>query len=484
MLTYPAALSAFASTFAGLVAVLAARMSFGPGWRELRYFAAVSAFAALFLSGCTVMMVAEDAHTVVLASRFTLIVAPMHGAAWFAYAAEQERRRLSRLERAISFVGLSAGLTGLVPGALLREDIVVRRVSWLGWVYQDPLPTPLGMFAYSVYCGALAVLTYRYFVRWRRGEAYAAAHFFGLALLMLAGVNDSLGAAHVIGSPYLLSVGFLAAVGCVGVALTARFVALAQSLDAQTVELRATQSVLVQRERLAALGELSAIVAHEVRNPIAIMFNAISLLRRHPNDLRDRGTLLDIVDDEAQRLMRMVNDLLAFARPDALRLRRTPLHPILLGAAEAAHAIALEPLPRVRIQVSDGVPPLECDVDLVRQAVINLISNALQAAPAETVNVRAELEPEGAAAAPVVRILVEDRGEGVAAPSIPRLFTPFFTTRPAGTGLGLAIVRRVAEAHGGDVRLLPTEGPGATFMLRLPVDAPSAKRVQSQAGDA
>ena len=142
----------------------------------------------------------------------------------------------------------------------------------------------------------------------------------------------------------------------------------------------------------------------------------------------------------------------------------------------AAAAIAADHAARVHVHVAEGLPALECDAELVRQAVLNLISNALQAAPSEAVNVRAELEPFEAPAVPVVRIVVEDRGSGVAIESIPRLFTPFFTTRPTGTGLGLAIVRRVAEAHGGDVRLVPTEGPGATFWLRLPVDAPSARQ--------
>ncbi len=480
MLSSPAAvLSIVTSAVAALLTMLAAAMSFGPGWRELRYFSAVSAFAALFAGGCAVTMLPVEDHVVVLATRFTLIVAPMHGAAWFAYAAEQEHRALSHLDRAICAAGLAIGLVGLVPGGLVREAISVRHVGWLGWTYRDALPTPLGMLAYVIYCGALVVLTWRYLQRWRRGEPYAAAHFFGLTALMLAGVNDSLAAAHVLDSPYVLSVGFLVAVGGVGAALTARFVALARSLDSQTAQLRATQSTLVQRERLAALGELSAVVAHEVRNPITVMFNAITVLRRGSGTSCDHATLLDIVDDEARRLMRLVTDLLAFASPAALRIKRTSLHPILTGAAEVAQATTAERAARIHVHVADGVPALECDAELVRQAVINLIANAIQAAPSEPVNVRAELEPGGPASVPVVRIVVEDRGAGVPVEVIPRLFSPFFTTRPSGTGLGLAIVRRVAEAHGGDVRLVPSPGPGATFWLRLPVDAVSVECARS-----
>ena len=164
----------------------------------------------------------------------------------------------------------------------MSDQVAERRVDWLGWVYRDAVPTTLGSVSYIIYCGALVILTVRYARRWREGQPYAAAHFFGIGVLLVAGVNDSLTASRVYDAPYLLDLGFLTAILCVGFALTARFVESARSLDAQTTQLRATQATLVQRERLAALGELSAVVAHEVRNPIAIIFNAIAVLRRVP----------------------------------------------------------------------------------------------------------------------------------------------------------------------------------------------------------
>ena len=155
--------------------------------------------------------------------------------------------------------------------------------------------------------------------------------------------------------------------------------------------------------------------------------------------------------------MRMVNDLLAYASPGGSVSAARRSESILAGAAEAAHAIAPPGAREVRVHVASELPALMCDEQLVRQAVINLITNAMQASPEEVVDVRAELESREP---PTVRIVVVDRGGGVPADIVPRLFTPFFTTRAAGTGLGLAIVRRVAEAHGGDVQLAPPEGPG------------------------
>ncbi len=469
MLTYPAVLSLVVVVVGALFALLTAALSSGPGWRELRQYSACAALASLFVATNLVTSVATSPHVLALASRAGLLVASLHGAAWFAYSAAQEGRSWTRFDRAVVGVGMLVGVLALVPGLLISDQTATRHIAWLGWDYREVLPTPAGVVGYAVFCGGLGVLASRYLSRWRRGEPYAAAHFLGMGALLAAAINDSLTAARLYDAPYLVDLGFLTAVGCVGSALTARFVAAARSLDDHARQLRATQAALVQRERLAALGELSAIVAHEVRNPIAIMFNAITVLRRTrraPPPSADETTLLQIVDDEAQRLMRMVNDLLAYARPEALRLTKTPLDSILAGAAEAAHAIAPAGSVGVQIHVPAELPSVECDEQLVRQAVINLMTNAMQAAPRETVDVRAELDPDDPR---FVRITVRDRGSGVPPEAVPRLFTPFFTTRAAGTGLGLAIVRRVAEAHGGDVRLAPSDGPGAMFYLSLPV---------------
>jgi len=465
----PAVVAIVVTVVGLLFALLTARFSLGPGWRELREYSTAAAFGAAFTATTAVNTMAVTPDTLRLASRVGLLFAALHGAAWFAYSAAQERRAWTRVDRLLVGAGLAVGVAALVPGVIVSDVVSVRPIAWLGVVYRDAVPTPLGAFGFSIYCIALVVLTYRYWRRWRHGVPYAAAHFFGLGALLIAAVNDSLTAAQLYDAPYMLDLGFLTAIGCVGGALTARFVASARSLDEQGHTLRATQAALVQRERLAALGELSAVVAHEVRNPIGIIFNAIAVLRRSPRDSRDADTLLEIVDEEAQRLIAMVNDLLAFASPGRLRITKTSLDAILSGAAEAAHASAPPGSPGVHVHVSPAVPPVECDEQLVRQAVINLITNGMQASPGEVVEVLAELDPEDPT---VVRIAVKDRGHGVPAEAIPRLFTPFFTTRPTGTGLGLAIVRRVAEAHGGEVRVVPSGGPGATFWLKLPLETP------------
>ena len=182
----------------------------------------------------------------------------------------------------------------------------------------------------------------------------ALAHVIGLVALVLAGVNDSLTSAYVYEGPYLLDVGFLVVVGCVGSTLTVRFLDAAHSLERETAKLRATQAELVKQERLAALGELSAVVAHEVRTPVSIMFNALSVLRRQRMQTETEA-LIGIVEEEAQRLKRMIDDLLAFARPQTLRMTRVEMHPMIESAVFAAR-IATQSDVEVVIELDDGRP--------------------------------------------------------------------------------------------------------------------------------
>ena len=450
------------AVLAAFLAFFAARISLGPGWRELAPFSVGAALAAIF-AACDAVFALQDVSgsTIVFASRLALAVAGLHGVTWYVYYAAQHKRALTRFERAMVAAGVVCACCALVP-RLLITDTLYSRPCW-GVVYRDAYPTWLGDVVCGFYCVAILELARRYFLAWRRGVRGAFAHFLGLAVLVLAGVNDSLTSAFVYEGPYLLDVGFLVVVGCVVWTLTVRFIEAARSLEAQTAQLHATQAELVKRERLAALGELSAVVAHEVRTPVAVMFNALSVLRRQRTTV-DHEALILIVEEEAQRLKRMIDDLLAFARPQTLRMARVEVGPLVAGAVEAARA-STEGGVEVAIDVPDDVPLVDCDEQRVREAIINLVTNAMQASRRlEPVRVRVTRDGRR------VRIAVTDDGPGIPRELVPRLFTPFFTTRPTGTGLGLAVVRRIAEGHGGEV-LCDPKGPGATFVLVLPIDA-------------
>ncbi|MEO7113502.1 MAG: GAF domain-containing protein [Polyangiaceae bacterium] len=231
------------------------------------------------------------------------------------------------------------------------------------------------------------------------------------------------------------------------------------------------QASLVVHERLAALGELSAVIAHEVRNPLAVIFNSLGALRKLAPPTDDARVLLDIVDEEAARLNRIVADLLDFVRPYSSHPRPASLERLVRSAIDGAlRSIRTD----VTIDTEIICPGTELLLDetMIQQALSNLIVNAIQATPAGgRILVRSRMiESQTASGELKTRLTFEvtDEGPGIDPSDVPRLFQPFYTTKPTGTGLGLAVVRRIAEALGGGVDARCGETSGAVFMLSLP----------------
>jgi len=233
-------------------------------------------------------------------------------------------------------------------------------------------------------------------------------------------------------------------------------------------ELARTQEELVKRERLAALGELSAVVAHEVRNPLGVIFNSLGSLRKLLRPTGDGAMLLDIVEEEADRLDRIVRDLLDFARPNEPALEPERLDGLLADTIQAAQGDRIPAGVKVELEVPPDLPLVRIDARMIRQVLLNLVLNGMQAMPrGGTLRVRAERDP---ADGRMVRVEFIDQGTGVPPELAPRIFQPFFTTKAAGTGLGLAVVKRFVDAHGGTIHFHSRQGEGTTFILRLPVD--------------
>jgi signal transduction histidine kinase len=232
-------------------------------------------------------------------------------------------------------------------------------------------------------------------------------------------------------------------------------------------DLARTQQALVKRERLAALGELAAVVAHEVRNPLGVIFNSVTSLKRLLAERRpDADMLLEMVGEEADRLNRIVGDLLDFARPHEADLRPASLREVAQKAGEAVRP-QLGNTVRLRIDIPASLPPVPVDARLLYQALINLLINAVQAMPrgGEVLLFACEAERAGAN---WIKLEVSDNGPGLSREITERLFEPFFTTKATGTGLGLAVVKRIIEAHKGEVAVTSEEGRGTTFTLWLP----------------
>ncbi|MCE9668274.1 MASE1 domain-containing protein [Myxococcus stipitatus] len=254
---------------------------------------------------------------------------------------------------------------------------------------------------------------------------------------------------------------------------------LNQELRQSLQRLAATQATLVRRERMAALGELSATVAHEVRNPLGAISNALAALRRLVPQVAEgpANTLLGIMDEEVQRLDLIVNDLLDFTRPVEPRLHAQALGPVVEGALTASLRSGTSGI-RVSHAFDEPLPPIAVDAHLLHVALTNLFTNAVQAMPSGG-NLVARLEPDTRAGAPHARLTISDTGHGITPELQQRIFEPFFTTRASGTGLGLAIVRRIVDGHHGEVAVDSTVGQGTTFTVWLPYPQEAAPRASA-----
>lgn len=248
-------------------------------------------------------------------------------------------------------------------------------------------------------------------------------------------------------------------------------------LEISYAELELMHSELTQKEQLAAVGELAAAIAHEVRNPLAVIVNAVSGLRRETILPKDRETLLSIVEEEAGRLNHLVSELLRFARPVSAARAPVSLEDILgqvMRDGREGYEI------RVRRPKDDDLGTLWIDAGLFRLALDNLIENAAQAMPEggviDVVLRRGHLSDGEQAAV----IEVRDQGVGMSVETMERAKKPFFTTRPRGTGLGLPIVQRILDAHGGELEIASVEKKGTVVAMRLPLERISLLPAQTR----
>jgi two-component system sensor histidine kinase PilS (NtrC family) len=218
-------------------------------------------------------------------------------------------------------------------------------------------------------------------------------------------------------------------------------------------------------DRLAAVGRLSANMAHEIRNPLASISGAVEALARDLPPDHTRSQLVEIVLRESARLNQIVGDFLEYARP-------APMAALEINMAEILDEVLLliehRTLPanlKVAREYGDALPT-RADPQRLRQAVWNLCLNAVQAMPEGgelRVGARSLRERGGR-----LQISITDTGQGIADSDLPHIFEPFFSTKPEGSGIGLALVYRVVEEHGGSIEVRSRTGEGTTFILTLP----------------
>ena len=282
--------------------------------------------------------------------------------------------------------------------------------------------------------------------------------------------------------------------------------------------MRRMQQELRRHERLATLGQLSAGVAHEIRNPLAGIGTSAQVLLKRFDSGDDRARFVQVILDEVARLDRIVTSLLQYARPRQPELKPVRLADCVARVVQMSRANAERQGVRVESEAAARLAPIYIDADLVHQVLLNVTLNALQAMPSggtlryEVRLVRGRRPPRGTGrraedrrgpeerrnggpAAPaasrragaepawleVQQVRVIDTGVGIPRGTLAKLFDPFFTTKPAGTGLGLSISQTIMQEHGGSIAVDSKEGRGTTVLLNFPLEKRNGERRQLDA---
>ncbi len=233
-----------------------------------------------------------------------------------------------------------------------------------------------------------------------------------------------------------------------------------------TADINARQAMM-QQDKLASIGRLSAGVAHEINNPLTTILTTAMLIQE---DIKPNTTMyeeLETITNETLRCRKIVASLLDFARQTKPAKKYHNINDIITECIQLTRKQAEFKDIKMLIQFSDDIPELLLDKEQIQQAVINLILNATDATdPGGTITVSTAFSPDDK----FVEINISDTGKGISAENINKIFDPFFTTREIGTGLGLAITHGIIGRHGGDISVKSQPDQGATFTIRFPRD--------------
>ena len=258
---------------------------------------------------------------------------------------------------------------------------------------------------------------------------------------------------------------------------------LESKVEERTEQLKAAQKKLVQSDRLASLGQLSASVAHEINNPISGVLNLAMLMQRMlkdegvpPERLAEFRKYLGQVVSETSRVGRIVSDLLAFSRRGKPQRAPADLNKIArMTLSLVQHKLKLSNV-EVEASLREDLPAVPCDASQIQQVVLNLVLNAAEATQNKSVDKRpGKVSIASHTSDGMVYLTVTDNGEGIPAENLARIFDPFFTTKSdgKGVGLGLTVSYGIIQAHGGDIEVKSKVGEGSTFAVSLPLEQPA-----------
>ena len=237
-----------------------------------------------------------------------------------------------------------------------------------------------------------------------------------------------------------------------------------KKLRIQSERIIAVEEQLRRAEKLSTLGEMAAVLAHEIRNPLGSIRGTAEILRDDYRPGDPKHEFIEIQIKETERLNRVVEDFLAMARPQPPEMVRCLLREELETIVALTANDARERKVRLVLEPVAGDAVVRADGEKLRQAFLNIVINALQATPQGGTVTIATRQTDS-----MFEIRFSDTGPGIDADTLARIFEPFFTTKPDGTGLGLAITKKIIEGHGGTLEVESAPGRGTTVAVRLPM---------------
>lgn len=228
-------------------------------------------------------------------------------------------------------------------------------------------------------------------------------------------------------------------------------------------ELEQANTEKSRMERLSALGEMAATVAHETKNPLNSIRIAASYLKKNfQGDILNE--FLSIIEEEVMRLNDITSGLLGFSKPAPLALKPCDVNAVVRSTVELIRQEATDRNIEVIVLTDENLPPISCDVSAMKQALLNLLLNAIDASTAgNTISLATERTRDG------IRLSIQDTGAGMTEDQIANIFKPFYTTKTRGSGLGLAIVDRIVKEHQGTIAVASEAGKGTRFTIDLPI---------------
>lgn len=220
---------------------------------------------------------------------------------------------------------------------------------------------------------------------------------------------------------------------------------------------------LARAKHFSTLGEMVASVSHEIRNPLGIISSSAELLKKKMQPSSELGGISDIIIEESGRLNNIITDFLNFARPKEPNLVPCRIHDVIQKNISFLAAQFEDKGYRIVDQISEDLPVIKADPDLMYQAFLNIFINAMQAMPNGGRIILKAKSDNGD-----LNIIFDDNGAGIPETVLDKLWNPFFTTKERGTGLGLGIVKNIIESHGGEVNIENRPGGGARVLIQLP----------------